>query len=98
MTNRRRVTAWLLALLVLFVTLVSGFEIAREAHHACTGADCRICAHVTVLRAVLRVVSLAVAFASAAAAGRRLRQSGAPAAVRSFFARSPVYLKVRLLN
>ena len=98
MTNRRRVTAWLLALLVLFVTLVSGFEIAREAHHACTGADCRICAYVTVLRAVLRVDSLAVAVGIAAAAGRRLCRSCAPAAERSFFARSPVWLKVRLLN
>ena len=98
MTNRRRVTAWLLAMLVLFVTLVSGFEIAREAHHACTGEECRVCAHITVMREVLRVVSLALAFAAAAAAVRRLRREGLPAAVRSVPGRSPVFLKVRLLN
>lgn len=97
MTNRRRLTAWLLAGLVLFVTLVSGFEIACEAHHVCVGADCRICAHIMTVRVLLRSISLAVVLASAAAA-IRLASAAAPEPTRRVSACSPVGLRVKLLN
>ena len=97
MTNRKRLTAWLLAALVLFVTLVSGFEIAYEAHHVCAGTDCRICAHITAVRDLLRSVSLAVVLLSAAGAIRFAR-SAVPKPTRGVKASSPVCLRVRLLN
>lgn len=97
MTNRKRITAWLLAGLALFVTLVSGFEIACEVHHACTGADCRVCAHITVVRELLRTVSFAVVSAIAAAAVRYVR-TVAIGSARSVPACSPVCLRVKLLN
>ena len=97
MARRRRRMAWIMAGLVLFVTLVSGFEIAREADHVCTGEDCRICARITALRNVLRVVTLAV-LGAAAATAFRLRTGETAQRTRSVPAPSPVFLKVRLLN
>ncbi len=97
MANRKRLTAWLCVSLILFVTLVSGFEIARETHHVCDGAHCRVCAQITLVRELLRNVSLAVVSAFFAAAIRFVR-STAPKPIRGMPADSPVCLRVKLLN
>ena len=97
MEGRKRRTAWLLVLLMLFVTLVSGFGIACAAHHACVGADCSVCAHITRVRGLLRNVSAALILAFAAAAFRFLK-AAVPKPMRGVSACSPVRLRVKLLN
>ncbi len=97
MSSRKRLTAWLLACLILFVTLVSGFEIACEAHHVCVGEECRVCAHITIMRALLKTVSLAVVGTWITRAVCRAR-CVANSASRGISAISPVCLRVRLLN
>ena len=97
MSAKKRMTACLLAGLILFVTLVSGFEIAREAHHVCVGAECRICAQITVVRELLKTVSAAVVLLFFARTVFRVRRFTAKPS-RGVSAGSPVYLRVKLLN
>ncbi len=41
-----RFTAWILAVLVVLLMLVSYSFIAKEANHDCTGEDCPVCAFI----------------------------------------------------
>ena len=42
--KKRKILSIAICLLLLFVTATSFFYIAKEEEHACTGADCPICA------------------------------------------------------
>ncbi len=41
--NTRRITAAIMVIMVIFITLFSAFYIIMEANHECTGHDCPIC-------------------------------------------------------
>ncbi len=60
MTNRRRVTALLLCIGLVFALAVSSAFIAHEAGHDCTGDDCPICQMIAVNVNLLRAIGLAV--------------------------------------
>ena len=60
MTNRKRITALLLCIGLVFALAVSSAFIAHEAGHDCTGDDCPICQMVSVSETLLRTIGLAV--------------------------------------
>lgn len=60
MTNRRRVTALLLCIGLVFALAVSSAFIAHEAGHICSGEDCPICQMIAVNVNLLRTIGLAV--------------------------------------
>ena len=60
MTNRRRVTALLLCIGLVFVLAVSSAFIAHAAGHDCSGHACSICQMVAANVNLLRTLGLAV--------------------------------------
>ncbi len=99
MTNKKRLAALILAVLVLLALMTSLFVIIHEADHDCTGEDCPICAVIAVCRNTLKLLgdalaALAVVFACFCFA--------ASSAILYFFEKTnqetPVSLKVKLLN
>ena len=65
MTNRKRITALLLCIGLVFALAVSSAFIAHDAGHDCTGEDCPICRMVAVSVNLLRTIGLAVLMLSA---------------------------------
>ena len=97
MKNIKRTTAVLLAALVLFAVISSLFAVIHEAHHDCTGENCRVCAMVAVCRTTLR--TLADALIAAAAVSACLC-TALPVIYfsRAYFGKTLISLKVKLLN
>ena len=60
MTNRKRITALLLCIGLVFALAVSSAFIAHEAGHSCSGEDCPICRMIAVNVNLLRTIGLAV--------------------------------------
>lgn len=60
MTNRRRVTALLLCIGLVFALAVSSAFIAHEAGHDCTGNDCPVCRMIMVHTDLLRMAGMAL--------------------------------------
>ncbi len=60
MPNRKRITALLLCIGLVFALAVSSTYIAREAGHDCSGEDCPICQMIAVNVNLLRTIGLAV--------------------------------------
>ncbi|MDO4938577.1 MAG: hypothetical protein Q4E54_01280 [Lachnospiraceae bacterium] len=60
MSDKKRVSAMLLAIAVLFVMLFSAFYIAKEADHDCCGGDCSICYQISVCESTLKSVGQAI--------------------------------------
>ncbi len=60
MTNRKRITALLLCIGLVFALAVSSAYIAHEAGHDCSGEDCPICQMIAVNVNLLRTIGLAV--------------------------------------
>ena len=88
-----------LAAIIVAVVFFSLFFVIHEAHHECTGEDCRICARIeacinTVKSfAGLAAIALVLSFFS----GLLIISSHPP---KRIFGKenSPVFLKVKLLN
>ena len=98
MTNKRRLAAVVFAAVVLIAAAASVFVIAHEADHECIGDNCPVCAVITLCQNTLKtlgetLVSAAAVLACAGFAGLLRPFSGV-------FSRSktPVSLKVKLLN
>ena len=96
MTKKFRFMTGLLAVVLAFVMLSSVADIAAEAGHDCTGADCAICHQIHVCENLLQSIRLA-GFAAAAAAAIRYvlcrSLSSCTEAARAF---TLVSLKVKL--
>ncbi len=60
MTNRKRITALLLCVGLVFALAVSSAYTAHEAGHDCSGEDCPICHMIVVNMNLLRIIDLAV--------------------------------------
>ena len=98
MTIRKRLAAVILAALVLFALMTSLFVIIHEADHDCIGENCPVCAVISICQSTLKTlgsVSLAVAAVFAC-----LRFTASAVAVFRItpIIKTPVSLKVRLLN
>ena len=55
-TEKQRWQAWLLCILVAFVTFSSLFYVVEEQQHSCTGEDCPICACLQQAEQTLRTL------------------------------------------
>jgi len=88
----------LTALLLALVMILSVSFIALNAHHDCSGEDCRICAQLRACRDLLR--DLLPAGAVLLAAWMVIVLSGAPLSDDTSFAhpRTLILLKVKLSN
>ncbi len=53
----KKITAGILAVMLLFLMLFSAFYLAAEADHDCTGEDCPICACIRQCGNTLRLMS-----------------------------------------
>ena len=98
MNNKRRVMAVILTAVVLCAVISSLFAVIHEAHHDCTGENCRICAMIAVCRGTLRsiadaLVASACVFACLCFALSVIYFSRAAADNKT-----PISLKVKLLN
>lgn len=98
MTNKKRLAAVILSALVLFALVTSLFVIIHEADHDCIGENCPVCAVIAVCQNTLKTLgsipgAVALAFACFCST----------ASVIAFFLtvsynKTPVSLKVKLLN
>lgn len=97
MKNTRRITAVILTALVLVAVVSSLFAVIHEAHHDCTGENCRICAMIAVCRSTLKAFADALivtsVFSSLCAAFVLMRFTHTGA-----YGKTPTALKVKLLN
>lgn len=59
MTNRRRITALMLCIGLVFALFVSSAYIAHEAGHDCSGHDCPVCRMIAVSVNLIRMLGLA---------------------------------------
>lgn len=95
---RRRLTAWAFCVLLAAGLLVSARFLVREVRHACTGADCPVCACLREaarqLRAGARPAAAAAAALAAAFAAVRVLGGG----THSLPAATLVARKIRLDN
>lgn len=64
MDQKKRYLSAILCAIFVAVLLVSGAFIATEMHHDCQGENCAVCAVITALERLLRVMVLATALGS----------------------------------
>ena len=57
MNRNRKITAAVICMLFVFVTLASLFYIEKEENHLCTGEDCPVCACIHQAEQTLRTLS-----------------------------------------
>lgn len=98
MTNKRRLAAVFLAAFILFAMTASLFVMAHEADHDCIGEGCSICAVISLCRNTLKalggtLIAAALLFACLRFAAPILL----PIRVSSY-SKTPITLKVKLLN
>ncbi len=98
MTNKKRLTVVILAALILFALMTSLFVIIREADHDCTGENCPVCAVIAVCQNTVKTLGGVLGAAAIAFACFCFTAS-----VIAFFRtisynKTPVSLKVKLLN
>ncbi|WP_077609247.1 AraC family transcriptional regulator [Clostridium sp. Marseille-P2415] len=60
MKHYRRITAWVLAVLVTVILLFSYFFVLTHMDHKCTGEGCHVCAEIGACMTTLHVLSEAV--------------------------------------
>ena len=98
MTNKRRALSLFMLLLIAFVLVASFYFILHETHHDCAGEDCPVCALVAVCRNTLKTVFAAIVLAVASLAARRSGSTVFSSSSRENCGKTPVALKVKLLN
>ena len=65
MPGRKRISAGIMGILMLFIMLFSAFFIAAEADHDCTGEDCPICACIGQCENILHQIGSGIASCTA---------------------------------
>ena len=88
--------ALILALMLLFVMLISALFIARNAHHDCKGEGCSVCAIIAVCENMLKNISSAAAAAAVLTAAVFVIIKTLETASVFCPAATPVSLKVKL--
>ena len=94
---KKRTAAWLAVVAVLLTLILSCAFLAQNCHHACTGADCPVCA--MLLRAAQQMDTCAAALPAALILTRfyfALLEVKRP--LLSLFRPTLVTLKVKLTN
>ena len=98
MTNKKRRAAVLLAALILASLMTSVFVITKEADHDCIGSSCPVCVAIEVCRSVLKTRGSAVPAAAALFAVFRFAAAAPPFSGAPAVRKTPISLKVKLLN
>ncbi len=98
MTKHKRLAAVIFAVLVLVALMTSLFFMSSEADHDCIGEDCPVCAVIALCRTTLEtlcglLIAAALAFACCRFAALLLSVRRVPA-----YLKTPITLKVKLLN
>ena len=96
--RRARIFALVLAIVLLLCITAAGAFIACEAGHDCCGDDCPICEAITICTGTLRLLGIAAAVSLALCfiVRNAARRSVFPPDL--FSQKTPVALKVLLLN
>lgn len=94
----RRITAVILAVLMIAVVVFSSFTIAFESEHNCEGEDCRICECIESCIAILNNLGVRLSSAVSAASVMLFLCAEAALVVSVFKKETPVTTKVRLNN
>ena len=97
-SNRIRITALIMAVMMLVVMLVSSFFIAAHADHDCTGGDCPICACIQQCENTIRGIGGGITAESAVIIPVLISLLIMSFGVPSFQWDTPVSAKVRLNN
>ncbi|MBQ3356791.1 MAG: hypothetical protein IJG45_06725 [Oscillospiraceae bacterium] len=98
MAKQRRLAAAILAVFVLVAVMTSLFIMAHEVDHDCTGEDCPVCAVIALCRNALKVLcGTLIAAALLFACLRFTAPILLPIRVSSY-SKTPITLKVKLLN
>lgn len=59
-TKRRRMTAWILIVVIILVYFGSPFFVFTHLSHDCTGNDCPVCAEINACIVVIQLLSEAI--------------------------------------
>lgn len=94
----RRITAVILAVLMIAVVVFSSFTIAFESEHNCEGEGCRICECIEICIAILNNLGIRLSSAVSAASVTLFLCAGAALVISVFKKETPVTTKVRLNN
>ena len=97
-SNRIRITAGIMAVMMLVVMFVSSFFIAAHADHDCTGEDCPICACIHQCENTIRGAGSDITVMSAVIIPVLISLLLMSFGVPSFQWDTPVSVKVRLNN
>ena len=97
-SNRIRITAGMMAFMLLFIMLFSSFFIAAHADHDCTGEDCPVCAFIQQCENNIRGAGGGITYISVVILPVFLSFLLISADILSFQWGTPVSTKVRLNN
>ncbi len=98
MTGKRGVLSALLAALLLLALIGSFALIVHEAEHDCSGEGCPVCAMIAICRDTLRRFTGAVVLGAAVVWLISFFALGVCISARERCVKTPVFLKVKLLN
>ncbi len=98
MTAKRKITALILAAVILLAVAASLFIIIHEADHDCSGEDCPVCALIEACTDTIRSVSLLIAVAIIVSSAVLFAFSGIYLQKYFCIPQTPVSLKIKLLN
>ena len=96
--KRNRIFALMLAVIMLLYITSAGAFIALEAGHECFGEDCPICAAIAVCAGTLQLLGLSAVVSLSLLAAQRCSLRCATFPPVWFSQKTPVSLKVLLLN
>lgn len=95
--NKKRMTAAILAALMILIVLLFAGAVVLEATHECDGADCRVCDMIHSLGSMLRGWAL-IAVILLFAVSVHLQSVRPSTTARYLFRATPVTDKVVMLN
>ena len=96
MTSKKRISAVLIAMALVFAMLFFTFFIAAEADHDCVGEGCAVCCQISVCENVLKSVMCTLVMAAVFAAVGFVAFTLRNCENRDFYYSSLVSLKVKL--
>lgn len=98
MSKKKRITALVLMILFVFITLFMTIFIAEEANHECIGDNCQICRQINFCENILKNISSGTAASAVISACFLFLYGVILPHCRNFCINTLVTLKVKLSN
>ena len=98
MKKSKRLSSFLLLLLVFFILVASVCFVLHESHHECERDDCQVCRLIVICRDNLKSFALTLSVFIALFVSPSLFTASRFSSLKNGFLKTPVSLKVRLLN